>query len=221
MGAICGRCGEPREAHGGPAHLGACPGESGIQAKRFSIATGDRPELEWEEPCDRLPLPPRPSTGVDDLIVWLRAQWDAEERTAKAAASLCGCHPPSPNWAFADDENDGRIVIADEPHGYHPLVGRLGICRRWNRSVSDMFFARHIAYWDPARVLADIAVKRSVLAEHESYGGYGEHCRTCHHPHDQLAAGAPSPCLTVRLLAQPYSGRPGWRQEWDTPSNSG
>jgi hypothetical protein len=42
MGAICARCGEPREAHGGPKSLGACPGETGIKAKRFSIAIEDR-----------------------------------------------------------------------------------------------------------------------------------------------------------------------------------
>jgi hypothetical protein len=42
MGAICGRCGEPREAHGGRQHLGACPGEIGLRAQRFSIALNDR-----------------------------------------------------------------------------------------------------------------------------------------------------------------------------------
>lgn len=86
MGAICGRCGEPREAHGGPSHLGACPGESGIDAKRFSIEPGDRPNPEWEEPA-RLPLPPRVATAVDDLAAWLRAQLDDDEqRTRKLLA---------------------------------------------------------------------------------------------------------------------------------------
>lgn len=81
MGAICGRCGEPRLAHGGPRHLGACPGESGIEAKRFSIASDDRPQPEFEEatPSDRLPLPPRAVTAVDELVAFVRQQLDRQE----------------------------------------------------------------------------------------------------------------------------------------------
>lgn len=33
MGVLCGRCGEPREAHGGPKHLGACPDQSGFDGE--------------------------------------------------------------------------------------------------------------------------------------------------------------------------------------------
>jgi hypothetical protein len=38
MDAACTRCRLPRRDHGGPKRMGACPGESGIQAKRFSVA---------------------------------------------------------------------------------------------------------------------------------------------------------------------------------------
>jgi hypothetical protein len=44
LGALCGRCEEPREAHGGEKHYGACPDQAGLYARRFSIAAEDRPE---------------------------------------------------------------------------------------------------------------------------------------------------------------------------------
>lgn len=43
LAAICDRCGEPREAHGGLKKLGACPGQSGLYAKRFRIREADKP----------------------------------------------------------------------------------------------------------------------------------------------------------------------------------
>lgn len=45
--AVCARCGEPRPAHGGPKHLGACPGEHGVRAPRFQLRDEDKPE-SWE-----------------------------------------------------------------------------------------------------------------------------------------------------------------------------
>lgn len=37
MDTTCTRCEQPRREHGGPKRMGACPGQSGIRAKRFSI----------------------------------------------------------------------------------------------------------------------------------------------------------------------------------------
>lgn len=42
LAAVCARCGEPREAHGGAKHLGACPGQHGLYAKRFQLQQRDR-----------------------------------------------------------------------------------------------------------------------------------------------------------------------------------
>lgn len=42
IGAVCARCGEPREAHGGPKHYGACPGEAGLYARRFQLRDEDK-----------------------------------------------------------------------------------------------------------------------------------------------------------------------------------
>jgi hypothetical protein len=130
-----------------------------------------------------------------DLVTWLRAQLDEDERLAKRAASLCGCHPPAPKWLFGDESTDGRIVVADEPH---PEVRRkLG--RRWNGSYENMFAAEHIARWDPARALAEVEAKRQLLDLAEFIG---------------CADGFDVENMICELLAAPYTDRPGYREEW-------
>ena len=72
------------------------------------------------------------------------------------------------------------------------------------------------AFWqtfDPAFVLAQCAAVRAVVALHADHGHecatpedasgptYGWYART----HD---------CQTLRLIAQPYEGRPGWDAAW-------
>lgn len=49
LGAICARCGEPREAHGGQRQLGACPNQTGLYAKRFQIRDEDKPTKSTED----------------------------------------------------------------------------------------------------------------------------------------------------------------------------
>lgn len=88
--------------------------------------------------------------------------------------------------------------------------------------------AMHIARWDPARVLAEVEAKRRTLDAWraanadphpgipcENWPGQGAENRdpydSCTH---HLAAPPRTPDHVVRLLAQPYAGRPGWREEW-------
>jgi hypothetical protein len=126
---------------------------------------------------------------VSDLVEFLRAALDEDERVARAAY--------------------------DEASDYRVLGSRLA--------------EEHFVLWKPDRVLADVAAKRAILELHD-----GEHdcreLRTGVYPHDWPSA-APwgsageawrhassehfeGPCPTLRLLAQPFAGRPGWREEW-------
>jgi hypothetical protein len=145
--------------------------------------------------------------AVADLIIWLRQQFAPDEKIARAAAEQCGCHPPFPHWQFAGDEHDGRIMITDYPHGDGcPCCSRLGLCRRWNRSFTDMAAARHITTWDPQRAFAEIAAKRHLLQQFElrrrSVLGV-DGCETGGVWDDLL-----------RMLGLAYADRPGYRQEW-------
>jgi hypothetical protein len=64
--------------------------------------------------------------------------------------------------------------------------------------------------------LVDIDAKRQILALHRpvqkrstgSGGGIIQDCSICDHFPAQY------PCMTVRLLALPYSGRSGYLKEW-------
>lgn len=131
---------------------------------------------------------------TDDLVVWLRAQLDEDERRvyiwdsdgrARVATMWVG---PAPGYTtVASDHADGRWV-AD------------------GRTVDD---ARHIAVlWDPARVLAEVEAKRRILALHgQSSASVCDLCSSDSHV-------VQMPCLTVRLLALPYADRPGYDERW-------
>jgi hypothetical protein len=146
---------------------------------------------------------------MDDLIAWLRAQLDDDERVAAAAHVGPWRAERAAESVYADESS---VVLMPGPlDGWATYVvppqveGRDGI---------DPADAEHIACWDPTRVLAEVDAKRRIIDEHGSYSGYGTHCDTCRHPTDDVAAGEPWPCPTLRLLALPYADRPGYRNEW-------
>jgi hypothetical protein len=60
----------------------------------------------------------------------------------------------------------------------------------------DALLAEYIATFHPARVLADVAAKRAIVALH---------------PCDDCGTGD-DPCLTLRLIAQPYLGHSDFDQ---------
>lgn len=69
------------------------------------------------------------------------------------------------------------------------------------------YAARHIACWDPARVLADIDAKRRILDLWTSSD------TTAEFPNFD---GGHATALedVLRLLALPYARRDGYREEW-------
>jgi hypothetical protein len=107
-------------------------------------------------------------SAVDELIAFVRAALDEDERVALAC--------PDKTW---------------------PQIG-------------NGAGAEHIARWDPARVLAEVEAKRRILDEHDPSPTTKTCCPTCRDYDEPIQA----PCPTVRLLAQPYADRPGWREEW-------
>lgn len=65
--------------------------------------------------------------------------------------------------------------------------------------------ARHAANWDPKRVLAECDAKRRIIAA----------CSAVLAVRDWEYDDAPSLAEeTLKLLALPYAGRPGYRAEW-------
>jgi Family of unknown function (DUF6221) len=138
-------------------------------------------------------------SGMNDLITWLRAQLDDDERVARAASMA----PWLRDEANASIRHSGPSASkSSESFGMY-VIASVGAHDIGRPSHED---AEHIARWDPARVLAEIDAKRRILdmwadaqdAEFPNFeGGY--------------AAALDD---VVSRLALPYADRPGFRAEW-------
>jgi hypothetical protein len=117
-----------------------------------------------------------------DLANWLTAVWDEEERLAKKAGG--------DRWII-----DGSIVHENRPH--EDVVD-------WVYDEAD----EHIAYHDPASVLARIAADRKILAAWlylaEGTGPLS----------DELAGQLKAYGWAVQYIAEAHRDRPGFRSEW-------
>jgi hypothetical protein len=131
---------------------------------------------------------------MDDLVTWLRAQLDDDERVARAADSGRWL-PEDKGITFeyrADDFHDGEAqarLVADTR------------ANQW-----------HIARWDPARVLAEVDAKRRILDRYED-----ALARQQDPEHSQVAAHVQVEEYEdwiLPSLALPYADRPGYRDEW-------
>ena len=138
---------------------------------------------------------------MSDLAAWLLAQIEEDERLANVAGRYVM------EWKATEFEVGGgsyASVCESSDYGSDPL--------------------EHIARHDPARVLAECAAKRAIVARHSDggcpvgwtkdvYGGVDHACLECG-TFDEY--GVAWPCPTLRILAQPYCDREGWRDEWAT-----
>lgn len=95
---------------------------------------------------------------MDELVVWLRAQLDEDERIARAAGGLEWSRPEDPGDPAAIRDSEHERVVCDEG---------------WPSEGQEV----HIAEWDPARALHEIDAKRRIveryswLREHGDTGG--------------------------------------------------
>ncbi|MFF7870507.1 DUF6221 family protein [Streptomyces qaidamensis] len=161
---------------------------------------------------------------MDELAQWLRAQIDEDERIARATSwthdanawhaepSPFGARDGGQRWYVEDAMDDGVVSHVDPA------------------ASDDEGVARHIAEWDPARVLREIDAKRRMFdrftqadAERtyirERYRAAvleGDDDRARRHQRELHEA-------TLRLqihravagdLAAACAGRPGYREEW-------
>ena len=170
---------------------------------------------------------------MDDLVTWLTAQLDDDERVARAATAGPWRHSPDKHWRKPGTAWFEEAVFAGATGASATCVAGTGETGD-RQSMAD---AEHIARHDPARVLRDVEVKRQILDIHgiiwRSIGwlerdgdvldeAYEELpvCVACVAKHSSFPtrdAVPVGPCRYVRLLASPYSDRPGYREEWKLP----
>lgn len=140
---------------------------------------------------------------MSELITWLRAQLDEDERVA--------CEATNGPWAAMRQRPD-RAVYCVQAAGALNGIPAMAISHRED--------AEHIARHDPARVLAEVAAKRALIERGDTL--------FCECDQGDSPPADPETGWTVELphhfdctayriaqvLAQPYAGREGWRDEW-------
>ncbi|MFC8423972.1 DUF6221 family protein [Streptomyces sp. NPDC057236] len=150
---------------------------------------------------------------MGDLVEWLRAQLDEDERIARATDKTLG--QGHLRWgAQPVDDAFSRV-----------LTGRGWVVGTGEFKPED---AEYIAEWDPDRVLREIDAKRQVLKAYDKAVQTVEELSAVR---DRLHARGQDLLMTemdlesaihrrdtlsgvLRLLALPYADRPGYRKEW-------
>ncbi len=140
------------------------------------------------------------------IVEFIRQQLDEDERVAKAAEG---------HSLF---DGTGIYIFRNESVGRSETV------------VIPSHLATYIARWDPARVLREVEAGRRMLSLHSptDWQGYSagvpivgqqcEYCASLCHSRSGLGCESPAdalwPCDSVRILALPFVGLPGYREEW-------
>ena len=148
------------------------------------------------------------------IVEFLEARLDEQEAAAKAAATESG----GEHWRASDS----GLYSQDDPSNYPGpfLADAYG--------YTDPTIGGHIAHWDPARVLAEVAAKRRVLARHHPRQPPDRWCDGC--GEDKGGGGGRgrymwitprvlhiNDCPELRDLAAPYADHPDYDPAW-TPS---
>lgn len=133
------------------------------------------------------------TSKIDELVSWLREQMDDDQQVAEACQA--GARGP---WSFDDVVRDAD---GDEVAGLY----------RWGVESLPYEDGAHIARWDPVRVLAEVEAKRTridlLAAEWRHAAGDNTGDRVAYAVADLTED-------LLKLEAQPFASRPGFRDEW-------
>ncbi len=141
-----------------------------------------------------------------DPTEFLTARWDEEQRIAEAAAHR------DAHWYRVETPFEwGVIQDAAVCASGKPIVHS-------SQEYDSGLSLDHIAYWDPARVLADIAAKRALLELHSDDGGHDCPEIVSDHPKGRWVyhgwVSRPDVCETVKALIQPFRDHPDFDPAW-------
>lgn len=126
---------------------------------------------------------------MSDLVEFLRARVDEDAAYARCAM-----------WEGSDNRADWSL-----PCSATVDVGGDTFY------AGDRDVAQHVARHDPARVLAEVAAKRAIVALHGERDG---ECMSCAYGGGFSVRYDDHPCDTLRHLAAVYAGHVDYRAEW-------
>lgn len=136
---------------------------------------------------------------MSDLMTFLRARLDEDERVAKDAS----CQ----HWV-TNSEHNVYEVESNNPVAIDPWSGDLG--------ADGVHIARH----DPARVLAEVEAKRQIIAEFERRESWLNMRTLVGEARDLAVAMRDALSPVLRLLTLPYADHPEYQPEWTVASNA-
>lgn len=143
-----------------------------------------------------------------DIVEFLTAQYDEEEQLAKHAAHLA--REGGTRWVVSTTryvEDYAFVSICTPPPNVIEVAGS-GF--DGTGGVHGLVYAEHIARHDPARVLAETAAKRRILARHARCGSGIGWCADGGHELDW----SPAHCFELADLAAPYADHPDFDPAW-------
>ncbi len=149
---------------------------------------------------------------MTDLAAFLTARLNVEQQLAEDAAvraAQWNTAEPSPS-AWGDEERPAQILADGKP------IITFGI------EYGAPLAVDHVAYWDPARVLAEIAAKRRVLARHQRMGSVyrdalvPDACEGCGLDEGEWNVADINECPELLDLAAPFSGHEDFDESWRT-----
>lgn len=141
----------------------------------------------------------------DDFGRFLADRYDEADALARAASTS-----PKGKWGPRLDESIGGHLLDD--------AGEIVV---YDESAPSPWQFDHIAANDPAHRLADIKLKRAILALHHPDGDKWPDCKECS-CRGALAATdcggtVPWPCATARQLGTEFAEHPAYKEEWAAP----
>lgn len=151
---------------------------------------------------------------AEDKQIALAATWCEDAGTWHAEASEYGtpARPTAPRWYVEDSMDDGVITTVDP------------------QASADEGVARHIAEWDPARVLLEVESRLAIVAAYLPPGGDPHPGLPCvnFEGQDPADRNGHDPCsrhleaskrllhgdYVLRLLSRPYRDHPDFDPTW-------
>lgn len=143
---------------------------------------------------------------MNEMITWLRACLDDDEKAAKAATKGPWRHNPDKHWRKPGTAEFEESVFAGPAGDAATSVAGTGP----SDDPQSMADAAHIARHDPAAVLEDIRMKRDLLDEYEAVA----HLDTDQPPTEYAHGRARGLGEAVKTIAAAYRHRPGFKESW-------
>jgi hypothetical protein len=154
---------------------------------------------------------------MDDLVQWLRAQLDEDERIARVAATLAVPTPGAMHWRSTEGLPDAGggywCITTTPPDDTVPVVELVGSGMSGG-GVHDEAVARHIARHDPARVLREIDAKRGTIDRYEFACNEAARLDIDEEERESRVRVAAAFESCVLCLAVVYADRPGYLDAW-------